>query len=135
MQRTSLVEPTTKPTLPSTTVLAVFEGHAFTGYLTEDEQLPSVVVLDQPTAVTIADSDFFDAVETTVLCRPRPSFDDARDATSRWWSSDVGKLRSLKQQLDVLRGRYVGLIVESEADHAECLRVLDEVRRLGAGSR
>ena len=76
-------------------VLTVFEGHAFTGYLTEDEQLPAVVVLDQPTAMTIADSDFFDAVETTVLCRPQPSFDDARDATSRWWSSDMGKLRFL----------------------------------------
>ena len=76
-------------------VLAVFEGHAFTGYLTEDEQLPAVVVLDQPTAMTIADSDFFDAVETTVLCRPQPSFEDARDATSHWWSADVGQLRFL----------------------------------------
>ncbi len=76
-------------------VLAVFKGHAFTGYLTEDEQLPTVVVLDQPTAVTIADSDFFDAVETTALCRPQPSFDDARDATGRWWSNDLGELRFL----------------------------------------
>jgi hypothetical protein len=43
---------------------------------------------------------------------------------------NVSKLRSLKQQFDVLRGRYVGFVVESEADRAECLKVLDEVRRL-----
>jgi CRP-like cAMP-binding protein len=42
----------------------------------------------------------------------------------------VSKLRSLKQQLDVLRGRYVGFVVESEEDHGECLEVLDAVRRL-----
>jgi len=39
-------------------------------------------------------------------------------------------LRSLKLQLDVLRGRYEGLRVESAADRDECLKVLDEVRRL-----
>jgi hypothetical protein len=39
-------------------------------------------------------------------------------------------LRSLRQQFDVLRGRYVGLLVESDADRDECLKVLDEVRRL-----
>ncbi|MDZ5620677.1 cyclic nucleotide-binding domain-containing protein [Nocardioides bizhenqiangii] len=42
----------------------------------------------------------------------------------------MGKLRSLKQQLDVLRGRYEGFRVESAADRDECMRVLDEVRRL-----
>lgn len=42
----------------------------------------------------------------------------------------MSKLRSLKQQLDMLRGRYVGLLVESAADRDQCLEVLDEVRRL-----
>lgn len=42
----------------------------------------------------------------------------------------MSRLRSLKQQFDVLRGRYVGLLVESDADRDECLKVLDEVRRL-----
>ncbi|WP_147381417.1 Crp/Fnr family transcriptional regulator [Nocardioides immobilis] len=42
----------------------------------------------------------------------------------------MSKLRSLKHQIDVLRGRYVGLVVESTADRDECLKVLDEVRRL-----
>ena len=76
-------------------VLALFEGHAFTGYLSEDEQLPSVVVRDAPTAVTIADSDLFDAVELTVACTSTASFDGARQATSHWWSADLGRLRFL----------------------------------------
>ena len=42
----------------------------------------------------------------------------------------MSKLRSLKQQLDLLRGRYVGFRVESAADRDECMQVLDEVRRL-----
>ena len=48
------------------------------------------------------------------------------------WTSlpRVSKLRSLKQQFDVLRGRYVGFRVESAADRDECMQVLDEVRRV-----
>jgi len=42
----------------------------------------------------------------------------------------VSKLRSLRQQFDVLRGRYEGLRVESSADRDECMKVLDEVRRV-----
>ncbi|GAB3919461.1 hypothetical protein GCM10027613_23400 [Microlunatus endophyticus] len=76
-------------------VLAVFDGHAFTGYLTEEDQLPSVVIHDEPTVITIVDSDFFDAVETTAVCQPGVSFDQARDNTTHWWSADLGKLRML----------------------------------------
>jgi hypothetical protein len=48
------------------------------------------------------------------------------------WTSlpKVSRLRSLKQQFDVLRGRYVGFRVESAADRDECMQVLDEVRRV-----
>lgn len=42
----------------------------------------------------------------------------------------MGRLRSLRQQLDVLLGRYEGVLVESERDLDECLKVLDEVRRV-----
>lgn len=76
-------------------VLAVFEGHAFTGYLTEEEQLPVVAVRDEATAITIADSDFFDAVETTCACGSPASFEDARQATSHWWTTDIDQLRFL----------------------------------------
>ena len=77
-------------------VLAVFEGHAFAGYLTEDEQLPSVVVIDQGTALTIADSDFFDSVELTSVCgETATGFAYARQLTARWWSTDIAQLRFL----------------------------------------
>lgn len=42
----------------------------------------------------------------------------------------VSKFRSLRQQFEVLRGRYEGLRVESKADRDECLKVLDDVRRV-----
>ena len=85
-------------------ILAIFQGHALTGYLTEAEQLPSVVVAERGTAITIADSDFFDAVELTAVCASeKVPFDDARQQTSHWWSTDIDKLRFL---LDVYAAHH-----------------------------
>lgn len=76
-------------------ILAVFDGHAFAGYLTEDDQLPSVVIQDEPTVITIVDSDFFDAVETTAVCQAGVSFAQAKEQTTHWWSADLSKIRFL----------------------------------------
>src|SRR5690606_35222555 len=74
--------------------LAVVEGHAFTGYLTEETELPAVVLTDEGAIVTVADSDVFDAVETTALCvREEPvPFDQARGLVRRWWRADLAKV-------------------------------------------
>ncbi|MHA7618118.1 DUF4011 domain-containing protein [Cellulosimicrobium cellulans] len=78
-------------------VLALVDGHAFAGYLTDDSELPSVTVSEPSGIVTVADSDLFDAVETTLLCaRDEPvSFDDARGAVRHWWREDLAKVESL----------------------------------------
>jgi hypothetical protein len=76
-------------------IVAVFDGHAFTGYLTEDDQLPAVVVADLPTAQTVVDCDFFDSIELTAVCYDGVGFDHARQATARWLTRDLGKLRYL----------------------------------------
>lgn len=76
-------------------VLAVFDSHALTGYLTEEDQLPSVVIGDRPTATTIVDSDFFDAIETTTVCQPGVSFASSRQRAAHWWSGGLDKLRLL----------------------------------------
>lgn len=82
-------------------VIAVVEGHSFTGYLTEDNQLPSVSV-DRPTVIaTVAASTMFDAVETTAATAGNAvSFDQARGLVQQWWQPNVDRVRYL---LDIHR--------------------------------
>ncbi|MFD6176394.1 MULTISPECIES: DUF3320 domain-containing protein [unclassified Isoptericola] len=78
-------------------VLVVVDGHAFTGYLTEESELPSVTVTEPAAIVTVADSDLFDAVETTAVCAseaPR-GFDEARGAVRHWWRADLDQVSHL----------------------------------------
>lgn len=78
-------------------ILALVEGHAFAGFLTEDSQLPTIAVVDLGIVTTIADSSLFDAVETTALCsgESTTSFDEARGHVRRWWTADLDELRFL----------------------------------------
>ncbi|MFD6166345.1 DUF4011 domain-containing protein [Oerskovia sp. NPDC060287] len=78
-------------------ILALVEGHAFAGFLTEDSQLPTIAVVDLGIVTTIADSSLFDAVETTALCsgESTTSFDEARGHVRRWWSAGLDELRFL----------------------------------------
>src|SRR5699024_9768748 len=64
------------------------------GYLTEETELPTLAVTQQGAIATIADSDMFDAVETTAVCDgpQRVSFDQARGRVRRWWRADLGKV-------------------------------------------
>lgn len=87
-------------------VLCVVEGHAFTGYLTEDTQLPSVA-LDRATAIrSIGDSELFDAVELTALAAGSgsASFDVARGKTRAWWGA---KINQFDYMLDVARAHRI----------------------------
>ncbi|XBH20406.1 DUF4011 domain-containing protein [Jonesiaceae bacterium BS-20] len=87
-------------------VLCVVEGHAFTGYLTEDTQLPSVA-LDSATAIrSIGDSELFDAVELTALAAGSgsASFDVARGKTRAWWGA---KINQFDYMLDVARAHRI----------------------------
>jgi hypothetical protein len=78
-------------------VLVVTRNHAFCGYLTEDTQLPETHIADKGAIITIADSDSFDAVETTALCAGgQPvSFDGARGATRSWWTGHIDEVTAL----------------------------------------
>lgn len=78
-------------------VLTVAQGHAFTGYLTDETELPTVAVTERGAIITIADSDVFDAVELTAVClRSEPvSFDEARGDVRRWWRTDLSKIEYL----------------------------------------
>lgn len=78
-------------------VIAIVEGHAFTGYLTAKTELPAVALTAQGGIATVADSDVFDAVETSALCvREEPiPFDQARGLVRRWWRADLDKVAYL----------------------------------------
>ncbi|WP_170163172.1 DUF4011 domain-containing protein [Bogoriella caseilytica] len=78
-------------------VIAVVKGHAFTGYLTEETELPAVALTDESAIVTVADSDVFDAVETTALCvHEEPiAFDQARGLVRRWWRAQLSEVAYL----------------------------------------
>src|SRR5690606_16936534 len=78
-------------------VLVVVEGHAFTGYLTEEAALPSLAVSDEATIAMTTDSDLFEAVETTALCAgdDRVGFDEARGRVRRWWRADLERVAYL----------------------------------------
>lgn len=75
-------------------VLAVVEGHAFAGYLTEETELPAVALTERAAVVTVTDADVFDAVETAAVCaRETPvTFDEARGLVRRWWRADIEKV-------------------------------------------
>ena len=78
-------------------VLVLVEGHAFTGYLTEEMELPAVAVADPPAMITLADSGMFDAFETTAATaggEPVP-FDTARAMVRRWWREGLPRVRYL----------------------------------------
>lgn len=78
-------------------VLVVARGHAFCGFLLEDTQLAETVVSTPGAIRNTADSDLFDAVETTALCLGESSqtFDDARGGVRRWWTEKVDDVRGL----------------------------------------
>lgn len=78
-------------------VVVVVEGHAFCGFLTEDQNLPEQVVTDPGTIRTLADSDVFIGVETTALCAGESSadFDSAVAATRPWWTLRIDDVQAL----------------------------------------
>lgn len=70
-------------------VVAVSERHALLSWLGEPHRLPAPVV-DSPAAIaTIADSQMFETLEVTGLCRGEQTmtFDDAAGHALHWWSS------------------------------------------------
>ncbi|GAB3165148.1 DUF3320 domain-containing protein [Myceligenerans halotolerans] len=81
-------------------VLTVTKNHAFTGYLTEDRQLPGLTVAASDAIITLADSDLFEAVETTAICAgdEAASFDQARGLVRKWWTN---RLDDVVHLLDV----------------------------------
>ncbi|MDM8084880.1 DUF4011 domain-containing protein [Cellulomonas cellasea] len=78
-------------------VLSVTRNHAFCGYLTEDTQLPEALVEERGGIVTIADSESFEAIETTALTAgdSQRDFDAARAETRRWWTSRLDEVQAL----------------------------------------
>lgn len=78
-------------------VIAVVEGHAFAGYLTDEVELPAVAITEKPAIVTIADSDLFDAVETTAVCAGDQAlnFDQARGQARHWWHRNLNQVEYL----------------------------------------
>lgn len=78
-------------------VIVLATGHALTGYLTEDAQLPDASVTQHGAIATIFDADLFEPVETTGLCvRDEPySFDTARAQARRWRTTHLDAVVSL----------------------------------------
>ena len=92
-------------------ILCVVEGHAFTGFLTEDTQLPSPALTNATAIRSIGDSEFFDAVETTALTlgsgpesSGTASFDSARAQTRVWWGA---KINLFDYMLDVAKAHRI----------------------------
>lgn len=78
-------------------VIVLATGHALTGYLTEDAQLPDASVTQHGAIATIFDADLFEPVETTAVCaRDEPySFDTARAQARRWRTTHLDDVVSL----------------------------------------
>ncbi|MGA4670369.1 DUF4011 domain-containing protein [Propionibacteriaceae bacterium Y1923] len=77
-------------------VVVVVEGHAFTGFLTDDNQLPLVAVDRASTISTLVGTPLFDAVETTAATAGNTvSYDEARGLVHQWWYPAPDKVRYL----------------------------------------
>lgn len=111
-------------------VLVTAKGHAFTGYLVNDNQLPLVAVTDPGTIGLLVDTAIVEFVELTGTTSGL-SFEDAGQATAGWWTR---KLDEVQQLLDVkaahrrvrplpmVRRDGDTVVVEVEVERAETRR-------------
>ncbi|WP_454293566.1 Swt1 family HEPN domain-containing protein [Salana multivorans] len=78
-------------------IVVLAKGHAFCGFLTEEQNLPEPVVSDPETIRTVVDSDVFVGVETTALCAGEngQDFEKAGETTRSWWTRRVDEVRGL----------------------------------------
>ena len=70
-------------------VIVVCQGHAFTGHLSDEIQLPETVLRDKAMIETFVDSGQFVPIETVALCEAHgPDFRGAsnRPAADGWWT-------------------------------------------------
>ena len=110
-------------------VIVMCEGHAFAGYLTDDTQLNTVALSSNAAIRTVADSDLFDALETTGLTEGNQiDFDEARGRVRHWWSFDIEKVRYL---LDVSRAhRLVRPLPSIRVENGQT--IIEQVREVTA---
>jgi hypothetical protein len=78
-------------------VLVVCDGHAFSGHLLDNQQLPELVLVDPRMILNYVEASQFIPVETTKLCAGdmNMSFAEARHATRGWWTDGIDSVRYL----------------------------------------
>jgi hypothetical protein len=77
-------------------VLVLCAGHAFSGHLREEQQLPEMVLSERGMILNYVESGLFVPVETTALCvGSGRSFGDAVTTARARWSSDIESVRYL----------------------------------------
>lgn len=78
-------------------VLVLCDGHAFSGHLLDEQQLPELVLRDRRLILNYVESGLFIPIETTKLCidETRMSFDEAAHATRGWWTQGIDSVQCL----------------------------------------
>ena len=110
-------------------VLALGEGHAFAGFLADEQQLPEMVTREPGTITTLVDVGLLIPVETVALTAGKGmSFEAARRETSSWWADrrenlvyliDVVTAHRVVRPLPLVRTEGGIRVVEVESRAAE----------------